>query len=147
MNFLKDILKIKKRQELVLVVILVIYILINFKTPDCLSKLIDNTFGKLIIIAFTITLVIKTNPILGVLSIVAAYELIKRSNRINQILSNYNIPSERTKIQKLQELNNFPVTLEEEIVESIPPLVKYDLPFNTTFKPVLNNTHNAELTY
>tara|TARA_B100001769_G_C21951011_1_gene512052 strand:+ start:355 stop:798 length:444 start_codon:yes stop_codon:yes gene_type:complete len=147
MKFLKDLLKIKKRQELYLAIILVIYILINFKTPECLSNLIDNNVGKLIVVIFTITLVMKTNPILGVLSIIAAYELIKRSNRVNQIFANDNIPSERTKIQKLRELNNFPVTLEEEIVKNMPPLVKYDLPSNTTFKPILNDTHNADSTY
>ena len=147
MNFLKDLLKIKKRQELYLAIILVIYILINFKTPEYLSNLIDNNVGKLIVVIFTITLVMRTNPIIGVLSIIAAYELIKRSNRINQIFANDNIPSERTKMQKLNELNNFPVTLEEEIVENMPPLVKYELPSNTTFKPILNDTHNADSTY
>lgn len=147
MKFLKDLLKIKKRQELYLAVILVIYILINFKTPECFSNLIDNTIGKLVIVILTVTIVMKSNPILGVLSIIAAYELIKRSNRVNQILTNNNIPSERTKMQKLNELNSFPVTLEEEIVENMPPLVKYDLPSNTTFKPILNDTHNADSTY
>ena len=77
----------------------------------------------------------------------SAYELIKRSNRINQIFMNDNIPSERTKLLKLKELNNFPTTLEEEIVENMPPLVKFDLPSNTTFKPILNNIHNADSSY
>ena len=147
MKFLKDILKIKKRQELYLTIILAIYILINFKTPDCLTNIIDTTISKIVIIIFTIALVKNTNPILGVLSIIAAYELIKRSSKINQIFKNDNIPSERIKMQKLKELNNFPVTLEEEIVNNIPPLVKYDLPSSNTFKPVLNNTHNADSTH
>ena len=128
MKFLKDLLKIKKRQELYLVVILVIYILFNFKTPDCLTNIIDNAMGKIIIIIFTIAIAMKTNPILGVLSIIAAYELIKRSSRVNQIFTNDNIPSEKTKMIKLQEMNDFSITLEEEIVKNIPPLVKYDLP-------------------
>ena len=146
MKFLKDLLKIKKRQELYLVVILVIYILFNFKTPDCLTNIIDNAMGKIIIIIFTIAIAMKTNPILGVLSIIAAYELIKRSSRVNQIFTNDNIPSEKTKMIKLQEMNDFTITLEEEIVKNIPPLVKYDLPSCNTFKPVLNNTHNADST-
>jgi|TARA_B110000858_G_C17781207_1_gene464897 hypothetical protein len=146
MKFLKDLLKIKKRQELYLVVILVIYILFNFKTPDCLTNIIDNAMGKIIIIIFTIAIAMKTNPILGVLSIIAAYELIKRSSRVNQIFTNDNIPSEKTKMIKLQEMNDFSITLEEEIVKNIPPLVKYDLPSCNTFKPVLNNTHNADST-
>jgi len=147
MKFLKDLLKIKKRQELYLVVILVIYILFNFKTPDCLTNIIDNAMGKIIIIIFTIAIAMKTNPILGVLSIIAAYELIKRSSRVNQIFTNDNIPSEKTKMIKLQEMNDFSITLEEEIVKNIPPLVKYDLPSCNTFKPVLNNTHNADSTH
>ena len=130
-----------------LTLVLVIYILFNFKTPELLTNLIDTTIGKVVIFLLTITLILRNNPVIAVLSIIAAYELIKRSNRINQIFMNDNIPSERTKLLKLKELNNFPTTLEEEIVENMPPLVKFDLPSNTTFKPILNNIHNADSSY
>ncbi len=145
MKFLKSLLK--NKQELYLTLVLVIYILFNFKTPELLTNLIDTTIGKVVIFLLTITLILRNNPVIAVLSIIAAYELIKRSNRINQIFMNDNIPSERTKLLKLKELNNFPTTLEEEIVENMPPLVKFDLPSNTTFKPILNNIHNADSSY
>ena len=61
MKFLKSLLK--NKQELYLTLVLVIYILFNFKTPELLTNLIDTTIGKVVIFLLTITLILRNNHV------------------------------------------------------------------------------------
>ena len=81
---------------------------------------------------------------LGVLAIVAAYELIKRSSvkAGSHALRNY-VPCEHKKLADFKKYNEFPVTLEEEIIAKMAPLVKHAPAANAEYKPVLSDTHDA----
>ena len=86
----------------------------------------------------------KPPKIVGILAIIAAYVLIKRSSVANGSygLRNF-VSSEDSKLVDFSQFNDVPVTLEEEVVAKMAPLVKYDAPANVNYKPVLDGLHDA----
>ena len=129
--------KAEKRHEMVLVVIFIIYILLDIQTPESLARLIDNIYGNIFVILIAITIFASTNPVVGIISFIAAYELIKRSRTTNFP------PSEYSKLEDFSDYNAFPVTLEEQMVEQMAPLVKYDADPNLNYNPTLGSLHDA----
>ena len=144
MKSFKDLLKPKKRNELYLLTVLVIYILANVQTPEPLAKIIDNVYGNAVVAVLAITLFMNTNPVVGVLSLVAAYELVKRSSiKTGTHAIRNQLPSEHKKIADFAKYNEFPITLEEEIVNKMAPLVKHAPAPNANYKPILSDLHEA----
>jgi hypothetical protein len=144
MKNLNDLLKAEKRHQLMLGVVFVIYILMNVQTPQTLAELVDNLYGNIIVIVIALSVFTHSNPVVGILALVAAYELIKRSNvgTGDHGVRNY-LPSEKSKVMDFSKYNDFPVTLEEQVVSKMAPLVKHDAPPNSNYKPVLNALHDA----
>ena len=64
----------------ILALLLAAFIVFPINVPTELSKLVDTTTGK-ITLAFVVLNVFLKNHILGVVSAVATYELIKRSSQ------------------------------------------------------------------
>ena len=134
--------KPKKRNELYLLVVLVIYIVANVPTPEPLAKLIDNIYGNAAVSILAITLFVHTHPVVGVASLIAAYDLIKRSSiKTGTHAVRNQVPSEHKKISDFNKYNDFPVTLEEEVVSKMAPLVKHAPAANANYKPVMSNSY------
>lgn len=146
MKAVNRILTPRKGRETLLLLVLVIYILANVQTPTPLAKLIDNVYGNVAVTLLALSFFMKTKSIVGVLSIVAAYELIKRSsvNTGSHAVRNF-VPSEHKKLNDFAKYNDFPVTLEEEIVSKMAPLVKHAPAANANYKPILSDSHEAAL--
>jgi hypothetical protein len=123
---IKDMLKPKKARETLLLVVLVVYIIAKVDTPMPLAKLVDNVYGNAAVSILALAFFMKTKSVAGVLAIVAAYELIKRSSvkAGSHALRNY-VPCEHKKLADFKKYNEFPVTLEEEIIAKMAPLVKH----------------------
>ena len=142
MKNLDNLLKAEKRHEVFLGVVFIIYILLNVDTPSGLSTLIDTSLGYIIVAVLALTVFASTNPIVGILGLIAAYELLRRSNGGSLLASN-NIPSEKNKVMDFSKYNDFPISLEEEVVYKMAPLVRYDAGPNIDYKPTLDDTHDA----
>ena len=144
MKNLNDLLKAEKRHQLLLGVVFVIYILMNVRTPGALAGLVDNMYGNIAVIVIALSVFTQSNPVVGILALVAAYELIKRSNvgTGDYAIRNY-LPTEKSKVMDFSKYNDFPVTLEEQVVAKMAPLVKHDAPANSNYKPVLDSLHDA----
>jgi hypothetical protein len=69
-----------KQQELLILVIFVIYSIIEFKTPKPVAELVDTLYGNIFVVVFVIVFFIQSKPIVGILSLVVAYIFIKRSS-------------------------------------------------------------------
>lgn len=65
--------------DILLIVLFVVYIIIPISTPDMLKPYIESPLGIIVLFVLVISFFIYTNPILGVLSILAAYEFLRRS--------------------------------------------------------------------
>jgi len=141
---LANLIKAEQRHQTILAIILIIYILLNVQTPNVLAGLIDNLVGNVIVVIIAIIIFANSHPIVGILAAVAAYELIKRSSVSTgtNAIRNY-VESEKSKVEDFNRYNDFPVTLEEEVVAKMAPLVENNDPPRSDFKPVLDDQHDA----
>ena len=96
----------EKPSQLILGIIFVIYILLNVQTPAFLADSVDNIFGKIIVVAIAAVIFMKTNPVIGVLGLVVAYQVIKTASVTTgtYALKHY-LPSENSKFQEMQSFN------------------------------------------
>ena len=144
-----DFLKSVSPLEIFLFIAFVVYILFPINTPDFLIPIINSSFGLAIILITTLSLFFYTTPILAILSILVAYEIIRRScdsknivSKLNKQVSNlqeYNPPTQEKKDEKLLEMNPPKVeTLEEEVVLTMAPIGKSDPStyIETSYKPI-----------
>ena len=138
-----------KSLEIVSLVLFIIFIIFPFKLPFIVANIVDSSLGLVFLFMVTIYLFFYTNPILGVIFILVAYELIRRST-INTG-GNYIVRDNTTQEYKdaeLEELNPFqPTTLEEEVINTMAParnhFIKGDL--TNDFIPVTASTVGASL--
>ena len=75
-------LKQLKSLELVLVLVFVLFLVSKMELPSFLAKLLDNMVGKTLIVLVA-SLFLCCNPLLGILGIVVALELLKRAKVAN----------------------------------------------------------------
>jgi hypothetical protein len=137
--------------QLILSILFVIYLLMGYNTPMSLAELIDTPVGKIAVIIVALCILSTSNPILGILALFVAYELIRRSSiALRGELKNY-IPSESKKSDQFSAFNQneFPYTLEQEMVGKMTiQNNNINLSFTdnaSSFKPILDNTHNASM--
>ena len=138
--------KAQKGSQFLLAIVLIIYIVCDIKTPKDLAKLIDNLIGNVVVIVIALCMFAGDGSpkIVGILSLIAGYLLIKRSSEATGThgLRNF-VPSEEKKALEFTQYNDFPITLEEEVVAKMAPLVKSDGVSNADYKPVLDGLHDA----
>jgi len=146
MQSLKSLFKQHQSTDMMIVVILLIYVLVDVKTPDCLAELVDNIFGQIVIILGAMTLFTKCHPLVGVLALFAAYQLIMRSSKATGTYAvEHVMPSEENKHKEMVEQNVIPNTLEEEVVKTMVPLTR-DLPSGEqSYQPVLDSNIDSSL--
>ena len=144
MESYQELFKKQNQHHLVLLVIFILYIIMNIQTPYALANIIDTFYGNIAVVLIVIALFTYLNPIVGVVALFAAYELIKRSSVAtgSAAVSRY-LPSEIKKGKHLSAFNQFPITLEEEIVNQMAPLVETSGPNHLHYKPASNDTHGA----
>jgi hypothetical protein len=137
--------KIMNGQTL-LFILFVIYIIFNVQTPDPLANIIDSTLGYVIIIALFAFMAVNLHPIVTLVGIFAIYLLFKRSSiATGSMAMTKFLPTESLKSQHLSAFNQFPVTLEEEVVQIMAPLQAGPAMGPKSFSPVLNDLHDASL--
>jgi hypothetical protein len=131
--------------EILLFIIFVSYLIFPIKTPFFLAGMIDSTFGIIGIFVVIIYLFFYANPILAILYIFVAYELIRRSSEVTGRVSVIQYaPSQARMNAKLVEMN--PVkstTLEEDVIRNMAPIPHSGEPVETTFRPVAEYIHGG----
>jgi hypothetical protein len=135
--------------DIILLALFVIYIVFPVSTPRFMSPFIESSVGMVVIFAVAVSLFIYRSPILGVLFIFVAYELLRRNHYVppsipidTQYYVNkvpQSLPSQEEKNAELNALN--PVrstTLEEDVISEQSPIGVSQLPVmsETTFHPV-----------
>lgn len=133
------------RAQLVLVVLMVIYLIMGFKTPNVIANIVDTILGKVVITLVVIYLFMHCNPILAVLAALVAFDLMRRASQATGLdaLQKY-MPSEDKKMSQFTAFNQFPYTLEQEVVAKMAPLVRSGSPLSSaSYKPMLNNLYDA----
>ena len=131
--------------EFVLIILMIIYLILGFRTPEIVANLVDNVLGRVVIILVVIYLFIYSNPMLAVLAALAAFDLMRRSNDTTGLgaLKDY-APTEEKKSSHFSAFNQFPYTLEQEVVAKMAPIVRSGNSLTqSSYKPILENLHDA----
>ena len=113
--------------------------------PDSVAGVVDTIYGKVIVAVIALVLFSFANPILGVLGFLVAFELIRRSSMTTgtYALDHY-VPTEVKKETQLNAMNQFPYTLEQEVVKKMAPIRdNSDSSTQPSFHPVLDDTYDA----
>ena len=145
-KLINDVSKLVKKNpyENGLAVLLVAYIVLNIKTPTMLTSAIDSTLGNVVVVVVALSLFYTKNPILIVLGVVAAYEIIRRSSvSTGTYAMEHSLKSEKKKAKAMEEYNK-PVekTLEEDMVNAIPS--NEGTPMTpAAYEPALTRSHGA----
>jgi len=130
--------------QLILSILFIIYLIMGYKTPDSVATLVDTISGKVIIALVALMLFAYSNPILGILGLIVAYELIIRSSHMTgsyALASAY--PTEAYKWSPFTAQNQFPETLEQEVVKNMTPMVNSGCSSPATYKPLLDDQYDA----
>ena len=138
--------------EITTLVVFVIYIIFPFRTPGFMANTINTPIGLFGVLLITLYLFFYTNPILGVVYIFVAYELLRRSALVKSNGGDAymvkHTPSEDKKHDEMVKMNPArSVTLEEDVIRTMAPAQVFnkDMAFSTNFKPVAERVSGASL--
>jgi hypothetical protein len=130
--------------ELILGGLLAVYSVFDVQAPQWLNEFIVSDFGSIVLILFTLSLFLYVNPIIAILGLVAAYELIKRSRmdtHHGDSMISY-LPKTQPGCSDLNAYNQFSTTLEQEMVQKMAPLVGPSVGA-VSYKPHMDSDHDA----
>jgi hypothetical protein len=118
-------------------ILLCLFILLRVKIPTSLYNFVGTSPGIIIMLGIIFYLFTES-PILGVLGMIAGYELIQ------QPLPEYNyVDTQLPDDLEFTPTRQFQTTLEETVVSTMVPLVESDIPNHLDFKNSTEDTHNA----
>lgn len=135
--------------EAVLFVIFALYIIFPINTPAWFAPYVDSALGMVFMFCVTVALFLYTNPILGVLYIFVAYELLRRSANVTgrAAIIQYT-PTQVKKDVEIKAMNTPTYTTLEEVViaERAPIGVSDPIQFvDSGFKPVADKVVGASM--
>ena len=131
--------------ELILIFLFIIYLIMGYKTPEPVATAIDSIVGKIVIILIVIYMFMHTHPILAILALFVAFDLIRRSSMTTGIdaLKRY-APTEEKKSSQFSAFNQYPYTLEQEVVKKMAPIIQSGSTLSkASYKPLLENNYDA----
>ena len=133
--------------EILLLTLFIVYLILPLEMPDMIAMAINSPLGMLALFILAVYMFLNVNPILAVVYILVAYELLRRSNKNGgqQVIVQYT-PSQPKKDAQMKAMN--PVqkaTLEEEVVDKMAPIGHSEMIVYTasSFKPVSENIKGA----
>jgi hypothetical protein len=139
--------------QVILGVLFVLYLIMDYPTPLLVASFVNSIVGKVIVLVIFLSLFFFSHPILGILGLFVAFELIRRASSQRGgagLFSGSSSPfsgsstdtSDRASF--FSASNQFPYTLEEEVVKNMTPNVTgMDIAPEASYLPLLDNTHDA----
>jgi hypothetical protein len=138
-----------KTMEIGILILFVIYLIFDINPPESMASYIDSPIGMAAVLIITLYMFISFNPVLGVVGIFVAYEVIRRSAAVNNRGAMLNFtPSQAKKEAEFVQMNPpADQTLEEDMVNKMAPVGQSSMiSYNTSeYKPVANDTRGASL--
>lgn len=141
----KNIQKIMKEEmnHYFVILLMIVFIFSGMNVPNVIAEYIDIPIVKVFMYIIAGSMIFN-HPVLGAVSLFFVYELILRSTKQtgNYYIQNH-MPSEKQRASDFVVMNDFPVTLEEEVVQKMVPMAHSGLNTQPVYKPVMNKLHNA----
>ena len=134
----------KNMPQLVLTVLFIIYLVMGYKMPEGVATIIDTPVGKIAVAVIALMLFAYSNPVLGVLSLLVAYQMIKGASiKTGMAGLEEFYPTEEKKWSPFTAAHQFPYTLEQEVVKNM-TTQKFNTSYvKAPFRPTLDDTHDA----
>jgi hypothetical protein len=145
MDGLSSLFKKERASELILAILFIIYLIMGYKTPEPVANIIDSLGGKIIMFIIVIYMFMNSNPVLAILALFVAFDLVRRSSITTGVdaIQKYT-PSEHKKASQFSAFNQFPYTLEQEVVKKMAPIIQSGSSLNkASYKPFLDNLYDA----
>ena len=144
MDYFRDLFTKKHMPELVLALLFSAYLIMGYKLPENVAQMIDSTLGKIVLVLVALMLFGYSNPILGILGLLVAYQLIKNASvKTGMAALEQYYPTEQKKWSPFTATNQFPYTLEQEVVKNM-TTQKFNTEYvKAPYRPVLDDTHDA----
>jgi|TARA_B100002019_G_scaffold292049_1_gene314014 predicted membrane protein len=146
---LLDTFKKMSNMEMLLGLVFILFIILPVDVPMMLANVVDSSIGMVVLFALAVYMFTITTPVLAVLFVFVAYELLRRSCKATgkKVIMKHT-PTQEKKDEKMKKMN--PVkkaTLEEEIVDKMAPVGRSDMIsyITTTFSPVAEDLAGASL--
>ncbi len=129
--------------EMILFALFVAYLVFRPESPPAMTYFVDTPIGMALVVALTAYIFLYTHPILGILSLFVAYEIVRRNNNMTLSMVQYTAvePPKFDEPPTVSEER----TLEEDMVTQHAPLhtdITLGLP---SYKPVAEHVHNASV--
>ena len=145
------------QNQLILGVLLVIFILFRINLPYGVSQFVGSFPGMIVIVVVVVYLFIKEGTVLGMLGLIAGYQILSRSgflvkNKLDFLneasIPTYNnvqtlLPNKSVNGMTFSPVHQFPTTLEQDVISNLVPIVNNDDPPHLKYKPALERQHNA----
>lgn len=126
--------------EIVTLGVLSVFIITPLYPPVPLAELIDTPLGKLAVLVISLCLLSNVKPVIGIVGLYAAFQLVYRSSSHILPKNNFAIPETRKEFDKMASHNQFPVTLEEEVVQKRVPVDNQSIKtIGESYKPVYDS--------
>jgi predicted membrane protein len=146
MNTFSSLFKKENMAEFILVIIIILYLIMGYETPEAITSILDSPLGKLSLFLIVIYMFIYTSPVLAILSLFVAFMLINNGSYMNntsEFIQKY-IPSEINKTHQFNAFNQFPYTLEQEVVHKMAPIIQTGTTLTKPpYKPNMDNLYDA----
>ena len=127
--------------QLIVLVLVVMFILYDTSLPADIEDFIREPFGKFVLLVIVLGSFASFGVVVGFLVMIASYEMIRRSVETHQSKMKSKLMRYPSKLYEdnhsLSAMNQFPITLEEEVIHNMVPLVKGDLG-PKTYKPTVS---------
>lgn len=135
--------------EIALLVLFIIYIIFPVQTPSFLASSINTPLSLVVIFIVTLYLFFYTHPVIGIIYIFVAYELLRRSSlTIGQNVMLQFTPNETVRTNDMIQMNPAPqATLEEEVILQMAPSTQNHIQIEggSNFQPVQEKIIGASL--
>ena len=135
--------------EIALLVLFIIYIVFPIQTPSILASCINTPLSLVLIFVITLYLFFYTHPVIGIIYIFVAYELLRRSSlTMGQNVMLQFTPSEEIRTNEMVKMN--PVqqsTLEEQVIAQMAPATQNHIQVESgsNFQPIAEKIVGASL--
>jgi len=130
--------------EVILFILFVAYLVFQPSTPPILTPFVDNLFGTIVIISVALYMFLYMHPVLGVLGIFVAYELIRRTSTKTVAMIQYS-PEQPVKDMEMKRMNPPKErTLEEAMVAKMAPVSDGGV-IVTDYVPVADDVRGASM--
>jgi len=137
--------KLLTRQNIpqwVLATVCILYILGDITPPHAIADHVTTPIGIFVLISVAVLLSRFVHPMVTVIYLIAAFELYERSFKTRVRGPERKLPRDKRNPQLTPE-NQFPVTLEEQVVKKMAPWVMKENMVPPSYKPVLDDDMNA----